>query len=1858
MAEADSIVNNSLNADTPSRYIDWLSRKTKRGELPNVSFGFYTQTTDEETIRENAVAAGILKADAAPGDADAFWEQIGRDIGWLEANTQEIVRLFGLYVQDEGHAESGARISSAYIFGTLPPAEQSALAKKIVDMDEMPSTTNGSFWRFFPHSETVLYGNVSEIGRKLIDVAVEFIGTDALRDWLKLNLIEALDPDDPEAFLSNFRERHYKLFYGDKKQQGAFVGVYRTIEAALQTAKERKLCKRWPFVDVWIEEEGYPDASAPGVIVGSEPTGVVYDVLPKPYYRVEQRGVSESDEGIDVDSPEGYLDKTTGWIDTFLNAGMTPNQEDTHRGQFWKRYECHGFNYMVNVGTRRPHWITVERNDALYGTNYFQRVFEYPERYLKGMIEDFTALNRLLTKAITSAFDGFPAVDEKINRLYEQHKRNRQKFMMGRIKEAADDPEIQRYIDQASPEPCFTCGADLTQPSTVTRTYISKLAGYPDLTLAGHYDPNEGTFDSEEKPSLEFWQSISHCDLPEDCDICNQCGKSTAKPNSVRNESDEEVDVHQYLSQIHDLRDITYDIQNYGLFVNKIEQWGKWLILGGGAYWATLHGKDDEEPLKAEYFRGQIEQFMRTLGITQFHIKVGQTGVDNEHVWFQLGLPKSQVEQESWQPYSRNTSGWPDQPHSTWLPESEVDDPKEEVFRLMANAPLRYAELRNWRPYIHHDYKDYSAVFIVPVFTHTGRLSKANSWLGWKRMKGFTHSEPPTWEQEVAAVMALLPDKLPGLYPDKLKRRGFQIGQPYDPYRKKFYTLDVQEALVPDPDSPEANIERHTANLDVQTVLAKLGFTHHPDDKRQNRERWTLSRGNEMVVVLPTEAAYVFTVCFLTKRPELNGHAIEHDRLILHLTKIGRHLRSLNLLSENELTLGVPDPDNPEQNVERFAQRIEQTRQEKLDATIDNAISLFNSSIDVRGIDNARRADELAAEIGSEWAEKAGYPSGSDEFDWIMSAVNNAAGEAFPGDWEDYPVQEARILEPEPDPDDIDPKAYAMALDVFDPLKIVEEMQALGWVKIGCSLAFTDENVWLLEWNSTKELTHDMPDAEYKAEADKAGREAVKIIHRLYPEAAKFEYYAPFSDGDFGLYFKVPARMKPLKTRSWESVDDPTPEYIKSLPIPVKATCIEDHMVAGERAEAQFNAADWFEQATLQQLIILAKNEFQSCYEADEVGEYFFDTQLKDWHEHYRGDGFEVYIDEEDTKHWIEHNRPDWCAYLWPNEVKIGEGVDNPDSPEASPADYFDKLGTAEIPKYRTVNSKQEAEAAAATELVNSIGKFFTVPLIHGLDDESAWVDIAGPFTVRVLPPDPDEEAPNTWINDSLHSRWNVEVLSGSDEAMLDLEGVGWLCAWGPIYRIVPRVSEGVDDPTPQFIETTFDVPTILKRMGYERHGEQPEWSKDFRRFPTDLDLMIGVRRRGQGGEANEGDVVYDITLYRYPTHDNPEKNWKEIANRYARNNVQVERALKALEARIKANNLRGIVPDRRLAEALAEGVVPAPVPPEDDPDLLIHDYTQRTSDDPDKPVEIKSHTHGSAKRELEKLGFQYSTTALKHKVFGEPEVPEFWHKRYPKSVGQVLFIRIFPEYVKSSVDLNFRTRYMPQTTFLASSGGITVTLRGIPQFIAIVKELDAVMRAKHKTQEQEKQALEQVAQRHSPTVESVPPPEPDPDDPTDVIKSHAKPLLSGELTRLDFKTKRPPRLEWYYSVQLPRSWWKQYPATDGKVHALSLYFISGQTPEVRANNWNFEAKAWYQRGKDMTSDAPAQNEAHFCAIIRDLDDAMMRCAAASLPPDQEHEALQRILKHHRKWWDDTLDYLIRTQHGTIPGRIGPGEPA
>ena len=1679
MADADDIVNNALTGETdePSRYVDWLGKKADLGTVGQIRFGFYIHNTDEEMLKQNAEEAGITID-------DAFWKTISSDSAWLEENAATVARKFGLYIQGEGHGEDGAYVSSAWISEKLPFEKQVAVAKQILALDgEMPSTTDGTYWRFFPGSEPELYRDVSELGRRLLDVTVEFRGAEALTEWLKLNIVEnAEDVDDPATFVQHFVPRlkgnlnvdfhvikpHFPdvvpNFFYRQNVDGLILFRYQSASEMRDTLRQMKYnegsdlfpktyCYKVPnpqsdvlarefleqagagaetmelitktnapiyfylpvdefnnylrlvypqvklresadpddpemflrylksnwvllshiqnhhfyfkdeagrvavadysmhnqrdpasaddglllldkanpiqkrnwrgdphyvfsvhseitgrdsyvaadakeFADLWpkleplgftlnLEESSAPAADPDDVesfLKSYNPFTYVVNWVDnhdeyfytKPIKSIERAlkfaeesslwnksksvwveqmrdgfriktyilnrdyGVQDAyisgtadpttvSESEDVDSPDGYLDKVTGWIDTFPNAGMTADADREH--QFWKKYRFGDFNYWVYLHIRTPLWLMVVRNDHVSGTERFNLHFSFIDRDKQQLVTIFKAVDHLLTKAQTRARpDNVQVVDAEIHDLERANYRDRQMKNNGKRKlaEDVDDPDNPEAFVKSYRETYYTLWFGKFGNGSYAGTYGS-------LTSA--------VAEAKARKLLQTWRSVwiipeAIPDAPDGViagsepvgivyDVVK--GYRLAKPRRVAESVDEpEANPETYLNQIHDVQDITHDIQKYGMFVNRIEHWGKWVILSGGAYWATMHG-DDETLLKADFFREQLEKFMGELGITQFHIKTGQTGPNNEHVWFQIGIPKSQLTPHSWEAFKRNTTGWPSEPHSTWLPENEVD-----------------------------------------------------------------------------------------------------------------------------PDDPSVNIERHTAALDLPAIMARLGFKSVVY-KHLNREHWEKVIGSRVWRVEVNAAAPQATV---TSRAAFGTpqNWIEPTEDTIPVNELEDVLGFFDKPAaapdeEVDESVEATDPDDPEQNVERFAQHVEkteQTAQWKLDSVISRAEDDFVLQVERRGINNAEAADQLVGEIAHKWGEDFHYANGSEEYDWLVSALNNKAGEMFPGDWQDYPVQESEFVS-----DKMDWTEFFAPLIEYNILS----QQAADRYAISQNLESNEKLYYL--FIEADEASQYANDADYNACVDKILR-IIRVTNMRYNSAIK------------GFMRDVPLD---------EAQADPR---ILNL---IKATTAHfGH---------EFKSGDCGNFA-IALVRFLTENGIPASY----LVEY--------------GSHYEMF---------------DHVTVLVNDVAYDGEGVYNKKQGQG-----YDEW-------------KKEDYDIEYTEFPN--------------DDNS--VDAICKYT------DPDA------------------VFAHGSDADKTLE----------FMRTLPfsTVTEDIDDPSPEFIHAAFNVPTILKRLNYERSSTEEAWFKVFRGWPEKLDYMIEVKRRGFGGEQNEGDIIYDITLYNDPGNPDPTFKWAPIAHRYQRNNKQIERVLKILEDRIKTGKLRGIV------------------------------------DDPDPGHE----------------------------------------------------------------------------------------------------DLD--------------EALD----------EPVPDPAPDPDDPADVLKAHEHGLLEGELKRLAFEAVFAQGITHLYGRPIIDYWTKQYQAADGSQHALYLYFMSGNKPALRANNWNAVAKAWYQRGKEAPTDALGKSEAHFCAIIRDLDDAMQRSAADSLSPEQEHERVEAILKHHRAWYDQIL---VNWDKQGITGRIGPGEPA
>ena len=1775
MADAQDFVNNALNGDDdPSSYVDWLGKKEDVGPLARIRFGVRIHTTDEEVIAQNA------KEDGTVTD-EAFWKQIVEDAHWLEENMAILLREMGLYVQGEGHGESGEYVGSAWILASLPQEQQVYVAKKILSLDgDLPSTTDGTLWKYFYDSTTKLYRNVNqEIGAKYLDVTVEFTSTDALAEWFKLNIVESEDADDPESFVQHFLPRmtgrlmiefnairpHFpdapKNFFRENadglilfqhNRASEMREIMRQMHAYNREREDRNKTPMNTYrykvpnphghvlARAFLEKAG---ANAETIAWAEKTNAPIWFYMSVDEFNAYLRYVYPQikiREAEDADDPEGYLDRVTGWIDTFIHAGLVPDPSPAHSNQFWKRYECDGTNFTIFVHVRPPLWILVMRTHPTTGAGQLNLPFTFNEKDTAGMVTQFRALDRLLTQCRTRARGDWPAVDQELYDMEKQNERDRKLKLSGRRKlnEAdADDPpaDVNRLLDKVSPEPCFRCGADLTQPFTVVRHYVSK-SSEADLTLEGHYDPQEGVFTNDEPYSSGFLDAISQYDLPEDCDICKQCGGSTAKPDSLRNESVEdepEVDPQAYADQIHNLAQITYEIQEYGLFVNRIHIWGRWVVLGGGAYWATETAAS-EKRLKADYFNRQIDSFMAKLGITRYHIKSGETTI-GDNVWFQLALPKDQLEQESWQPFIRNTA-WPEPDHETWLPEAqeaapdEADEPELNVERHTADLDLPALMERLGFKAVHfkHSGTTYWEKVIGPRCWNVSRADGQNVNVRCHASFG----TPQNWIDPVNFTCSV--NELAGRLADVIK--------------------PTVESV--DPDDPAVNIERHTADLDINAVMAKLGFT---DSRTMGAtwDGWTKQVGNVKWGVWPSSTTNIYGVTRYERpakfvqvgRGRRYGQWSDKGHFTCHVSELEQQLREEGALHPPPVAEAL-DPDDPEHYLATTPPltAIKSDEQEYGDNYL--VYDVYK-----------RPVGRISVDVNKHWnwvTVNRRYLKLSDEaYINSFNSQNELLLAAAPFVVE--PVGESLAV---PDPDDpsvnVDRHVAAMA-----PGPVLAE---LGFNERWPSWNCADPNyMW---WEKFDHKTGFKWTVIRKSDDEPHVMDVSVYKMRITPGAPLHDWQqiGGFNThvGNLKKKLQRAFRMKwlvPGDDRIWGQnvrrlgeTDEGDPEhYIKSLPIPIKAFCIADS-TDDEGQKAEFNAADWFEKATLEQLIALAKQEFQSSYDADAVGEYFFDTQLKDWYANYRGGGFEVYIDEDSVKLWIEHNRPDWYAYLWPGEVLE---VLDPDAPEPNIQAHMQHVEKTEADALESAIANallmfghrvsNVDDAKRADELAVEIATYWAeaAGYPNGSDEYDHIVSALSNRAGELFPGD-WEDYPNTLrppVQEAAVDRRILNVIRATTEHF----GHAFMsgdCGNFAIALVRFLTEKGV--PAVYLVEygshyEMFDhVAVLVNGVAYDGEGVYnkktgqgyDEWKKEdydieYEEFPNDDNSVAAICKYtdpdavfAHGSDADKtlafmrtvpfGNVpvqegaedVTDWTAFlepvveagmlpnsaaiKYQTRNNPEAN-ERIYYHFVEmdefsqqgEDAEVMRCLQKIADIVSATNMRygsairDLARDPNLDASLEESVDGVDDP--DDAAMAVNTYTQDLVADPDKAATINKHPHGEAEAELEVLGFTPSWIAGKNTIFGEPEIPNFWSKPYRSAHGgssKLLYVKIIPEGKDAAISVRTRSMSIP----------VALKPRSMAHIVTIIKDVDAaVQRAADNglTKEQEIDAIVGVLDHH-----------------------------------------------------------------------------------------------------------------------------------------------------------------------------------
>lgn len=502
MSDADDIVNNALDADKPSHYINWLSRKTELGDLDTVRFSVGIYTTGDTELVDNAHE---LKIDVYNNEV---YDQLDRDYALIEANALALLRNYGLTVQDEGHNNDSARVASLW-FNDIG-IKAGNVHRVIAAADGEPvSTTSGTITSLFPNAEDILYQNVSEIGRQLIDVTIEFSGTDLLEEWVALNLTESVDnPDDAEAFMQHMDTDWQEILtshgfvpFTYHHEFHSLVRVYKNIVFGTDYPVEISAQPGWEGIEPRLSVAYSSDRGAPDYIRfyfgvttftldiplfvlpvflnrfiplsvaleqqfldtkdsrrGSDP--IFIDQLNQAARRVASvLHIKESVDEPNPDDPGAFMKHYRSWMDVFEQAGCT--KDETNAAQFWKKIEGQGCSYAIWVQVKGVLWIIVQRLNSIYGTRLFRCEFDFHEGQELLLVKQFQELNALLTKAAAERSD-YNTIDSIVLLRQSRHKKAQAKIL--RYGESADN---------AAPDP--------DDPADVLRSHQHGLI-IPELT--------------------------------------------------------------------------------------------------------------------------------------------------------------------------------------------------------------------------------------------------------------------------------------------------------------------------------------------------------------------------------------------------------------------------------------------------------------------------------------------------------------------------------------------------------------------------------------------------------------------------------------------------------------------------------------------------------------------------------------------------------------------------------------------------------------------------------------------------------------------------------------------------------------------------------------------------------------------------------------------------------------------------------------------------------------------------------------------------------------------------------------------------------------------------------------------------------------------------------------------------------------------------------------------------------------------------------------------------------------------------------------------------------------------------------
>ena len=519
-------------------------------------------------------------------------------------------------------------------------------------------------------------------------------------DELRQHVGEAIDPDNPEAALTDAQpflvkgERMYdmgidEIWYANRTSDGQSVGtIYR----------DNNRYGLWGWNDFYPEyfgrepkdfqQHNHPTAEA-ALAAGAQWLQQKGTLRPGGPSAAIESIVTEDDDPLDNIDPQHYLDwvgkkiDLGGLYDLHFGGAIGTSNEGTITDNaqehglvltpaIWERINCDIRQIEINVLRLLRKWFLVNDeghgDDDLVCSMWLSRAPDpVTQREAVKLLKSLADNNEPVStsKGDWQSYFGkgsYEALWKDVSN-YSQSLVDvyfdlidREKvvewFDVNPYTESLDiDPEA--YLDKLTPSYCRACMADLTKPNSVQRRYEEadpdpSATEIKTVDILGHYDKYHHFDPDEDKPGA-FVSDFSYRDFTyhDDSDTCVACG-STRVSESL--DPDDEQEVERYLDSFENLQDFQHDLTNYGFGqCNRIDVWGRWVILAGTTYWAEIEGR----PTTEEDFRRLCAEFCQKHHVYDYKLKLTADdmapafGNPNRWFWFQLALPKAVFTDES-----------------------------------------------------------------------------------------------------------------------------------------------------------------------------------------------------------------------------------------------------------------------------------------------------------------------------------------------------------------------------------------------------------------------------------------------------------------------------------------------------------------------------------------------------------------------------------------------------------------------------------------------------------------------------------------------------------------------------------------------------------------------------------------------------------------------------------------------------------------------------------------------------------------------------------------------------------------------------------------------------------------------------------------------------------------------------------------------------------------------------------------------------------------------------------------------------------------------------------------------------------